>query len=108
MVLQSFQSEAEKWDFRINKTTNELSLTKTLDGLKRLTPNLHDSLTLSRHRNCLSIQRSKSVRSVIKSLLRKKKQKPRLSPMSQWCKINPSPSTSEPLTRVDLHFLCKQ
>lgn len=67
----------EKWDFSINKTTNELSLTKTLDELKRLTPNLHDSLTLSRHRKCLSIQRSKSVRSVIKSLLRKKKKRKR-------------------------------
>lgn len=53
-----------------------MSLTKTLDDLKRLTPDLHDSLTLSRHRMSLySLKLSKrSVRSVIekKNLLTKR------------------------------------
>lgn len=51
-----------------------MSLTKTLDDLKRLIPDLHDSLTLSRHRMSLySLKLSKrSVRSVIK----KKKEAP--------------------------------
>lgn len=48
-------------------------LTKTLDELKRLTPDSHDSLTLSRRRKSLSIQRKiQSVRSMIKTLLGKK------------------------------------
>lgn len=62
-----------------------MSLTKTLDDLKRLTPDLHNSLTLSRHRMSLySLKLSKrSVRSVIK-----KKKRPRLSPVTQWYSIN--------------------
>lgn len=82
-----------------------MSLTKTLDDLKRLTPDLHDSLTLSRHRMSLySLKLSKrSVRSVIK-----KKKRPRLSPVTQWYSINLSTSTLKPLTQVDLHCLHKQ
>lgn len=83
-----------------------MSLTKTLDDLKRLTPDLHDSLILSRHRMSLySLKLSKrSVRSVIK----KKKKRPRLSPVTQWYSINLSTSTLKPLTQVDLHCLHKQ
>lgn len=55
-----------------------MSLTKTLDDLKRLTPDLHDSLTLSRHRMSLySLKLSKrSVRSVIKKKTFSQKEAP--------------------------------
>lgn len=47
-----------------------MSLTKTLDDLKRLTPDLHDSLTLSRHRMSLySLKLSK------RSMIKKKKKR---------------------------------
>lgn len=86
-----------------------MSLTKTLDDLKRLTPDLHDSLTLSRHRMSLySLKLSKrSVRSVIKKKPSHKK-RPQLSPVTQWYSINLSTSTLKPLTQVDLHCLHKQ
>lgn len=52
-VLQCFQRQVEK-SVKEKQAMNRL--TQTLDRLKRLSPNLHDSLTLSRRRECLTIQ----------------------------------------------------
>lgn len=49
----------DKWRNGTSVEMKQLTkcLIKTLDELKRLIPDLYDSLTLSRHRKCLSTQR---------------------------------------------------
>ena len=106
MVLQCFQRQVESQSIIMKQPMN--CLTQTLDGLKRLTPSSHDSLTPSRHRKCLSIQWNiQRVWEVWWKPFAEKK-KSRLSPLSQWCSINPSTSTSKPLAQVHLLCLWKQ